>query len=137
MIKLKDILNEIAYPVKKSEVEYDDIDDELMAVTYKFSTKQNDYDIVFYAGTLGYVELTFGLSKDSTAALDTKQMTGEGDVANVLQTVCKAINEFFEEYDDQIKDVEIAGTDEKRKRVYKAYMPKYINPKYISRVDIK
>ena len=137
MIKLKDILNEIAYPLKKSEVEYDDIDDELMAVTYKFSTKQNDYDIVFYAGTLGYFELTFGLSKDLTAALDTKQMTGEGDVANVLQPVCKAINEFFEEYDDQIKDVEIAGTDEKRKRVYKAYMPKYINPKYISRVDIK
>jgi hypothetical protein len=137
MIKLKDILNEIAYPLKKFKVEYDDIDDELMAVTYKFSTKQNDYDIVFYAGTLGYFELTFGLSKDLTAALDTKQMTGEGDVANVLQTVCKAINEFFEEYDDQIKDVEIAGTDEKRKRVYKAYMPKYINPKYISRVDIK
>jgi hypothetical protein len=137
MIKLKDILNEIAYPLKKFKVEYDDIDDELMAVTYKFSTKQNDYDIVFYAGTLGYFELTFGLSKDSTAALDTKQMTGEGDVANVLQTVCKAINEFFKEYDDQIKDVEIAGTDEKRKRVYKAYMPKYINPKYISRVDIK
>ena len=137
MIKLKDILNEIAYPLKKSKVEYDDIDDELMAVTYKFSTKQNDYDIVFYAGTLGYFELTFGLSKDSTVALDTKQMIGEGDVANVLQTVCKAINEFFKEYDDQIKDVEIAGTDEKRKRVYKAYMPKYINPKYISRVDIK
>jgi hypothetical protein len=137
MIKLKDILNEIAYPLKKFKVEYDDIDDELMAVTYKFSTKQNDYDIVFYAGTLGYFELTFGLSKDLTAALDTKQMTGEGDVANVLQTICKAINEFFEEYDDQIKDVEIAGTDEKRKRVYKAYMPKYINPKYISRVDIK
>lgn len=137
MIKLKDILNEIAYPVRKSEVEYDDVDNELMAVTYKFSTKQNDYDVVFYAGTLGYFELTFGLSKEITAALDTKQMTGEGDVANVLQTVSKAINEFFEEYDDQIKDVEIAGTDEKRKRVYKAYMPKYINPKYISRVDIK
>lgn len=138
MIKLKDILNEVTYPVRKAEVQYDEIDNELMAVTYKFSTKQNDYDVVFYAGgDLGYFELTFGLSKDYTGALNTKQMTGEGDATSILQTVCRTINEFFEEYDDQIKDVEIAGTDEKRKRVYKAYMPKYINPKYISRVDIK
>ena len=137
MIKLKDILNEIAYPLKKSEVEYDDIDDELMAVTYKFSTKQSEYDIVFYAPASGHFELTFGLERQDTGALNTDQMTGEGDAANIIQTICKAVNEFFDEYDDQIESLEIAGTDEKRKRVYKAYMPKYINPKYISRVDIK
>jgi len=64
-------------------------------------------------------------------------MTGEGDAANIIQTVCKAVNQFFDEYDDQIVDLEIKGTSEKRSRVYKAYMSKYINPKYISRVDIK
>ena len=137
MIKLKDILNEIAYPIKKAEVEYDDIDDELMAVTYKFSTKQSEYDIVFYSPDLGHFELTFGLKRQDTGALDTDQMTGEGDAASIIQTVCTAVNKFFEEYDDQIEDLEIKGTNEKRSRVYKAYMPKYINQKYISRVDIK
>ena len=137
MIKLEDILNELAYPVKKTEVEYDDEDSELMAVTYQFSTEQNNYDVVFYAGTVGYFELTFGVSRQHTGALDTDQMTGEGDAANIMQTVCKAINKFFDEYDDQIEDLEIKGTSEKRSRVYKAYMPKYINPEYISRVDIK
>ena len=137
MINLKDILNEIAYPLKKTEVQHDEEDGELMAVTYQFSTKQNKYDVVFYAGTLGYFELTFGLEKQDTAALDTDQMTEEGDAANIIQTVCKAVNQFFDEYDDQIEDLEIKGTNEKRSRVYKAYMPKYINPKYISRVDIK
>jgi hypothetical protein len=76
-------------------------------------------------------------SKQDTAALDTDQMTEEGDAANIIQTVCKAVNQFFDEYDDQIEDLEIKGTNEKRSRVYKAYMPKYINPEYISRVDIK
>ena len=137
MIKLKDILNEVAYSVKKSEVEYDDIDDELIAVTYKFSTKQNEYDIVFYAPALRQFELTFGLERQDTGALNTDQMTEEGDAANIIQTVCKAINEFFDEYDDQIESLEITGTSEKRSRVYKAYMPKYINPKYSSRIDIK
>jgi hypothetical protein len=137
MMKLKDVLNEIAYPLKKTEVQYDDEDGELMAVTYQFSTKENSYDIVFYAGTLGYFELTFGLSRQYIGALDTDQMTGEGDAANIMQTVCKAVNKFFDEYDDQIEDLEIKGTNEKRSRVYKAYMPKYINPEYISRVDIK
>jgi hypothetical protein len=85
----------------------------------------------------GYFELTFGLSRQHIGALDTDQMTNEGDAANIIQTVCKAVNKFFEEYDGQIEDLEIKGTSEKRSRVYKAYMPKYINPKYISRVDIK
>ena len=137
MIKLKDILNEIAYPLKKTEVQHDDEDGELMAVTYQFSTKQNNYDVVFYAGTSGYFELTFGLSRQHIGALDTDQMTGEGDAASIIQTVCEAVNKFFEEYDDQIEDLEIKGTSEKRSRVYRAYMPKYINPEYISRVDIK
>ena len=137
MIKLKKILNEIAYPLKKTEVEYDDEDGELMTVTYQFLTKQNNYDVVFYAGAPGYFELTFGLTREYIGALDTDQMTGEGDAANIMQTVCKAVNKFFEEYDDQIEELEIKGTSEKRSRVYKAYMPKYINPEYISRVDIK
>lgn len=137
MIKLKDILNEIAYPLKKTEETFDEEDGELVDVTYKFSTKQNTYDVVFYAESLGYFDLTFGLSKDFNAGLDTDQMTGEGDVANVLQTVCKAVNEFFEEYNDQVEELEIKGTDEKRSRVYKTYMPKYINPEYISKVVIK
>ena len=106
-MKLKDVLNEIVYPLKKTEVQYDDEDGELMAVTYQFSTKENSYDVVFYAGTLGYFELTFGLSRQHTGALDTDQMTGEGDAANIMQTVCKTVNKFFDEYDDQIEDLEI------------------------------
>jgi hypothetical protein len=137
VIKLINILKEIAYPLKKVEEQYDELEDELLSVTYKFSSKGEDYDVEFYSDTVGSFELAFGLSKNFTAALDTDQMTGEGDAANILQTVCEAVNKFFEEYDDQIEELEIAGTDEKRKRVYKAYMPKYIRPEYMNRVAIK
>lgn len=137
MIKLRDILNEIAYPLKKSEIQYDEEDGELMDVTYQFSTKQNNYDIIFYAESPGYFDLTFGLSRQDTGALDTDQMTGEGDAANIIQTVCKAVNEFFNEFDDQVEELEIKGTNEKRSRIYKAYMPKYIRPEYMNKVVIK
>lgn len=137
MIKLKDILKEIAYPLKKTEVQHDEEDGELMSVTYQFSTRQNNYDVVFYAESPGYFDLTFGLSRQDIGALDTDQMTGEGDAANIIQTVCKAVNEFFNEFDDQIEELEIKGTSEKRSRVYKAYMPKYIRPEYMNRVVIK
>jgi len=137
VIRLIDILKEIAYPLKKVEEQYDELEDELLSVTYKFSSKGEDYDIEFYSDAVGSFELAFGLSKNFTAALDTDQMTGEGDAANILQTVCEAVNKFFEEYDDQIEELEIVGTDEKRKRVYKAYMPKYIRPEYMDRIAIK
>ena len=137
MIKLASLLKEIAYPLKKVEEQYDEIENELLSVTYKFSSKGEEYEVRFYSDAVGFFELAFGLSKNFDAGLDTKQMTGEEDAANVLQTVCEAVNKFFGEYDNQIKDLEIVGTDEKRKRVYKAYMPKYIRPEYMDRIDIK
>lgn len=137
MIKLASLLKEIAYSLKKVEEEYDEVENELLSVTYRFSSKGENYDISIYSDAVGFFELAFGLTKNFDAGLDTDQMTGEGDAANVLQTVCEAVNKFFEEYDDQIEELEIAGTDEKRKRVYRAYMPKYIRPEYMDRVVIK
>ena len=144
MIKLKDILHELdqetAYSFKKGEVQYDDADDSLLAVDYNFNTPQNRYKVTLYSGEYlpqdKIFALAFGIDKGMFNALDTSQMTGEGNVRAIIKTLADIIELFFKDYKDEVKRVDIEGTDEKRKRVYKALFPKYLSPSTMSKVKI-
>ena len=144
MIKLTDILNELdqetAYSFKKGEVQYDDADDSLLAVDYSFSTPQNKYKATLYSGEYlpqdKIFALAFGIDKGMFNALDTSQMTGEGNVRVIIKTLADIIESFLKDHKNEAKRVDIEGTDEKRRRVYKALFPKYLSPSVVSKVKI-
>ena len=144
MIKLTDILNELdqetAYSFKKGRVQYDDADDSLLAVDYSFSTPQNKYKATLYSGEYlpqdGIFALSFGVDRGMFNALDTSQMTGEGNVRVIIKTLADIIESFLKDHKNEAKRVDIEGTDEKRKRVYKALFPKYLSPSTMSKVKI-
>ena len=144
MIKLTDILNELdqetAYSFKKGEVQYDDIDGSLLAVDYSFNTPQNKYTATFYSGEYlpqdKIFALSFGIDKGMFNALDTSQMTGEGNVRVMIKTLADIIESFLKDHKSQVERIDIEGTDEKRRRVYKALFPKYLSPSVVSKVMI-
>tara|TARA_Y100000034_G_scaffold29837_1_gene36341 strand:- start:473 stop:910 length:438 start_codon:yes stop_codon:yes gene_type:complete len=145
MIKLQDILLEVdqetVYPFKKYDVGFDEEDDSLLTVDYLFTTPQNNYKVSLYSGEY-YPEdktfdLSFGIDTGSTHKLDTFQTTGEGNIRIILKTIASIIEEFFSEYSEEAQLVVVDGTSEKRRRVYKALLPKYLSPNTLSKVDIK
>ena len=144
MIKLTDILNELdqetAYRFIEGGVQYDDTDGSLLAVDYNFNTPQNRYKTTFYSGNHlpqdKIFELAFGIDKGIFNALDTKQLTGEGNVRAIVKTLADIIELFMKDYGSEVKRVEIEGTDDKRRRVYKALFPKYLSPSVVSKVKI-
>ena len=144
MIKLTDILNELdqetAYSFKKGEVQYDDIDGSLLAVDYSFNTPQNKYKATFYSGEYlpqdKIFALSFGIDKGMFNALDTSQMTGEGNVRVMIKTLADIIESFLKDHKSKVERIDIEGTDEKRRRVYKALFPKYLSPSIVSKVKI-
>ena len=144
MIKLTDILNELdqetAYRFIEGGVQYDDTDGSLLAVDYNFNTPQNRYKVTLYSGEYlpqdKIFALAFGIDKGIFNALDTSQMTGEGNVRAIIKTLADIIELFFKDYKNEAKRVDIEGTDEKRRRVYKALFPKYLSPNTISKVKI-
>lgn len=139
MIKLRDILNE-SYQFKQGDVDYDEMDNSLLSVTYTFNTPDNPYRVVFYSGEYKpedmKFELSFGIDKGETYALDTKQMTGEGNVRELVKTLAEIITEFIQKFSRQVNLVLIEGTDDKRKRVYKALFPKYLPSNIMQKVEI-
>lgn len=138
MIKLADILNEIVYPFSKYDVIYDDEDNSLIDVEYTFKTKENKYKVIFSSKEkAGEFELSFGIDAGDFNKIDTFQMTGEGDVRNILQTIAKIINEFYYQYEKEINKIIIKGTDEKRSRIYKQFLPKYLNSEVLEKTEIK
>lgn len=138
MIKLADILNEIVYPFSKYDAIYDDEDNSLIDVEYTFKTKENKYKVVFSSKEkAGEFELSFGIDAGDFNKIDTFQMTGEGDVRNILQTIAKIINEFYYQYEKEINKIIIKGTDEKRSRIYKQFLPKYLNSEVLEKTEIK
>lgn len=138
MIKLADILNEISYPFSKYDAIYDDEDNSLIDVEYTFKTKENKYKVVFSSKEkANEFELSFGIDTGDFNKIDTFQMTGEGDVRNILQTISKIINEFYHQYKKEINKIIIKGTDEKRSRIYKQFLPKYLNSEVLEKTEIK
>jgi len=141
MIKLKDLLVEEIFPSKQYDVEYDEMDDSLLAVEYIFTTPDNQYKVNFYSGEYNAEDKTFdvsfGLHKGDLNKVDTFELTGEGRVYSIIQTICKIIEDFVEEYEDDVEKLNIQGTSEERSRVYKALIPKYLDPAILPMVTIK
>ena len=144
MIKLTDILNELdqetAYRFIEAGVQYDDIDGSLLVVDYNFNTPQNRYKVTLYSGEYlpqdKIFVLSFGIDKGIFNALDTSQMTGEGNVRAIIKTLADIIDLFLKDYKNKVKRIDIEGTDEKRIRVYKALFPKYLSPSAMTKVKI-
>lgn len=132
-------LSEIAYKFSESDVMYDEEDDSLLDVEYTFSTVKNTpYRVVFSSKEKPRnFNLSFGIDTGRLNKIDTFQMAGEGDAKNILETVAEIVNEFYNEYSNEIDKIIISGTSEKRTRVYKKFLPKYIDPKIMSKIEIK
>ena len=131
-------LSEIAYPSSKFDITYDEEDNSLLDAEYTFRTDKNKYKVVFSSKEKPRdFDLSFGIDTGNFNKIDTFQMTGEGDARNILQTVAEIINKFYYQYSKEIDTISISGTDEKRTRVYKQFLPKYIDPKIMQKIQIK
>ena len=137
MIKLIDLLKESTYPFAEHDVLYDDEDNSLLVVEYTFRTKENKYKVIFDSKQKEReFELSFGVDAGELNKVDTFQMTGEGDARNILETVAEIINDFYYQYEEEIDKIIIDGTDEKRRRIYKLFFPKFISPEVLKKIEI-
>jgi|TARA_R110000782_G_scaffold29435_1_gene73209 hypothetical protein len=144
MIKLKDILVELKevmnYQFQQEDVDFDEMDNSLLGATYTFKTPNNQYRVELYSGEYNpedmKFDLSFGLDKGPGYKLDTFQMTGEGNVRTILNTIGQIIQDFLEEY-PEVETIIVKGTDDKRTRVYKALLPKYLSNHIRSKVHIE
>ena len=138
MIKLIDILKESVYPFSKYDILYDEDDNSLLVVEYTFDTKENEYKVIFDSKEKkGEFSLSFGLDVGDFNKIDTFQITGEGDARNILQTVAEIMNVFYKQYSKDIDKIIVSGTSEKRSRVYKAFLPKYLKPEVLAKTKIE
>jgi hypothetical protein len=143
MIKLVDLLKEEIFPFKEHDITYDEMEDDdiILAVDYTFTTPDNRYKVSFYSGEYEpedeTFDVSFGLDKGDGYKLDTFELTGEGRVYSIIQTICKIIEQFVREYGDQVQKLNIEGTSEERSKVYKALIPKYLDPAIMQMVTIQ
>jgi len=134
MIKLAELLKEEIFPFKEHDITYDEMedDDTILSVDYTFTTPDNQYKVSFYSGEYmpedKTFDISFGLDKGYGYKLDTFELTGEGRIYSILQTICKIIEQFVREYGDQVEKLNVTGTSKERSRVYKALIPKYLDP---------
>lgn len=140
MIKLIDLLTESLFPFYEDDTTYDEMDDSLLAVDYVFDTPDSSYTVSFYSGDYHSKDKTFDISFGEKTGrlnkLDTFKMTGEGRVYSIIQTICKIIEEFVDEYGDDVESLVINPTSDKRGRVYKELIPKYLDPAIMKMVTI-
>ena len=138
MIKLTEILKELAYPSSKYDTIYDEEDGSLIVVEYTFKTEKNKYRVEISSKEKARnFEVSFGVDTGELNKIDTFQMTGEGDAKRILETVSNIINKFYYEYKKDIDKIIVEGTDEKRSMIYKKFMPQYIDPEVLKKIEIK
>jgi hypothetical protein len=110
------------YPFEVTDRTYDDEDDSLISVSYELTTPNNSYKVEFYSGEYGpeskKFDLSFGVNAGYLNKIDTFQMTGEGNAKKIFNTILNIVEDFINEED--VKKIVVDGTDEKRKRIYKA-----------------
>jgi hypothetical protein len=135
------LLKEEIYDFSEVDTGYDEDDNSLLYSDYTFKTPKNKYKVSFYSGEYSpedkTFEVSFGIDKETISQLDTHEYTGEGDVYNIIQTICKIMEDFLYQYDDDAEKLVIKPTDEKRRKVYKVLIPKYLDPSYRSQIEIK
>jgi len=141
MIKLINLLTESLFPFHEDDATFDEMDDSLLAVDYIFETPDSSYTVSFYSGEYNPEDKTFDISfgekSQRLSKLDTFKMTGEGRVYSIVQTICKIIEEFVSEYGDDVENLVVDPTSDKRGRVYKELIPKYLDPAIMKMVTIK
>jgi hypothetical protein len=131
-------LKEVVYPSSKSDANYDEEDHSLLDVEYTFKTDKNRYRVEFSSKERPReFDVSFGVDTNMFNKIDTFQMTGEGNARNILQTVAEIINKFHDQYGKEVDKIIISGTDEKRSRIYKQFIPQYLNPEVIKKTEIK
>ena len=127
----------LLFTPKQKSIEKD-ADGELLSVEYSFNTGNNDYKVIFDSfEEPGTFKLTFGKNKAYDSAVDTDEMTGEGMAMKILKAVSETVNMFYEKYKNQIDKIEIKGTSDKRTRIYKLILPKFIKPEVLNHISIK
>tara|TARA_R110002050_G_scaffold37148_4_gene92366 strand:- start:6159 stop:10673 length:4515 start_codon:yes stop_codon:yes gene_type:complete len=127
------------YQFKNTSTDFDEIDNSLLTVEYKFNTPNNSYRVEFYSGEYNpkdmIFDLSFGVNKGEFNKLDTFQNTGEGNIREIIKTLSDIIEDFLNKYPD-VKNVVISGTDDKRKRIYKNLFPKHLSSNILNKVTI-
>jgi len=110
------------YPFEVTDRTYDDEDDSLISVSYELTTPYNSYKVEFYSGEYSpeskKFDLSFGVNIGYLNKIDTFQMTGEGNAKKIFNTILNIVEDFINKED--VKKIVVDGTDEKRKRIYKA-----------------
>jgi hypothetical protein len=112
----------VTYPFEVTDRTYDDKDDSLISVSYELTTPYNSYKVEFYSGEYSpeskKFDLSFGVNIGYLNKIDTFQMTGEGNAKKIFNTILNIVEDFINKED--VKKIVVDGTDEKRKRIYKA-----------------
>jgi len=135
MIKLVDLLKE-NYSFSRPNIDKDE--EGIISVEYTFATENNKYRVVFNGMEEPRVfEVEFGVDRGVFNALDTLQMTGEGNALKIFNTIAEIINSFLQTFSNDYDKVVITGTTDKRRNVYRKFFPNKINPKYSDKVVIK
>ena len=111
-----------SYSFKVTDKTRDEEDNSLITVEYKFSTPDNTYRVEFYSGEYRpedkTFDLSFGVDAGGTNAIDTFQMTGEGNARKIFKTILNIVEDFLNKED--VEKIIVDGTSEKRKRIYKS-----------------
>ncbi len=140
-MKLKDLIFEVGESSENSydiEKTYENSGVNGFVVEYFFDTLENEYIITFDAREIRKersnkkIKLYEVDVRFSTDGDDVDYMTGEGDAIRVINTVIKAIKQFYKEYGPSIQrfklegivksgeDVEL-GESTQRARIYKRF----------------
>jgi hypothetical protein len=125
-----------SYQFKVSDKNYDEEDNSLISVDYKFSTPDNDYRVEFYSGEYSpkskTFDVSFGVDKYGSK-IDTFQMTGEGNALSILKTIVNIIKDFTKRF--EVNKLVINPTSEKHKKIY-SMMLKLLPSDILSKVEL-
>jgi hypothetical protein len=125
------------YSFSNPQIEKDE-EGEILAVTYQFTADKTPYRVIFNSFEQPRTfNLEFGVDRGTFNALDTHQMTSEGNALKILNTVANILNDFLDKFSGEYDKVIIAGTTDKRRSVYQKFFPNKISTKYSSRVTIE
>ena len=116
---LQENISNNTYSFEVTDKSYDETDNSLITVEYEFDTPDNTYRVEFYSGEYNPESKTFaasfGVSTGEFNALDTYQMTGEGNARRIFKTIINIIEDFINKED--VNKIIIDGTSEKRRRI--------------------
>jgi len=146
-ILFHNLINEIlaenleSYPFLEDDITFDEEDGGLLNVEYSFNTPENQYRVNFYSGEYNpsdkTFEVSFGINRGPTNQPDMNKMTGENNTRSILKTISEIIIEFMEDFEEDVKRLIVKPTSEKRGRIYKTLLPKYLPQNILHLISFK